>query len=246
MKRHAWLVATAAILIALSAAAYGVHYLAFRDAHHIFIYLIGDIAFVPIEVLLVVLVLERMLSRREKQLTLQKLNMVIGTFFSELGTELLGRLTGYVENRDEMRSHLDVQSDWSDQDFKRAADIVRTFDDKMTMTSSDLHSLRTTLLDKRGLLLTLLANPNLLEHERFTNLLWAIFHLTEELVARDSLDDLPESDLTHLAGDIKRAYSILTVEWLLYCQHLQKAYPYIFSIVVRTHPFQDEPCPVVK
>jgi len=85
MRRHAWLVATAAILIALSAVAYSVHYLLFHDVHHIFVYLVGDIAFVPIEVLLVVLVLERMLSRREKQLVHQKLNMVIGTFFSELG-----------------------------------------------------------------------------------------------------------------------------------------------------------------
>ena len=246
MKRHAWLVATAAILIALSAVVYCVHYLAFRDVHHIFIYLVGDIAFVPIEVLLVVLVLERVLSRREKRLVLQKLNMVIGTFFSELGTELLGTLTEYVENRDELRSHLDVQQDWSARDFKRASDTVRTSGHKITVRSSDLQSLRKALLDKRGLLLALLANPNLLEHERFTDLLWAVFHLTEELVARGSLDDLPETDLAHIAGDIKRAYSQLTVEWLLYCQHLQKAYPYIFSIVVRTHPLQEEPCPVVK
>jgi len=159
---------------------------------------------------------------------------------------LLGTLTGYVENRDALRRHLDVQRNWSAREFKRASDIVRTFVYKITVRASDLQSLRGMLLDKRGLLLTLLANPNLLEHERFTDLLWAIFHLTEELVARDSLDDLPETDLTHIAGDIKRAYSQLTVEWLLYCQHLQKAYPYIFSIVIRTHPLQEEPCPVVK
>ena len=246
MKRHAWLVATAAILIALSAVVYCVHYLLFHDAHHIFIYLIGDIAFVPIEVLLVVLVLERMLSRREKQSILQKLNMVIGTFFSELGTQLLGMLTERVENRDELRSHLDVQSDWSDRQFKRALDAVRSFDYKIKMSQADLHVLRQTLVDKRALLLMLLANPNLLEHERFTDLLWAIFHLMEELAARESLDDLPGTDLAHIAGDIKRAYSHLTIEWLLYCQHLQTAYPFIFSIVVRTHPLQQEPCAVVK
>ena len=28
----------------------------------------------------------------------------------------------------------------------------------------------------------------------------------------------------------------LTVQWLLYCRHLQTAYPYIFSIMMRTHP----------
>lgn len=55
----------------------------FRDPHHIFLYLIGDIAFVFIEVLLVTLIIHQLLSRREKQAMLKKLNMVIGAFFSE-------------------------------------------------------------------------------------------------------------------------------------------------------------------
>ena len=46
----------AAILIALSATMYAIHYLIFSDYHHIFIYLVGDIAFVPLEVLFVVIV----------------------------------------------------------------------------------------------------------------------------------------------------------------------------------------------
>ncbi len=30
-------------------------------------------------------------------------------------------------------------------------------------------------------------------------------------------------------------------EWLCYCEHLRQRYPYIFSIVVRTHPLQEHP-----
>ena len=100
--------------------------------------------------------------------------------------------------------------------------------------------------EKRNMLVTLLANPNLLEHERFTDLLWAIFHLMEELDARPALTGLPQTDLDHIAGDIQRVYSRLTVEWLLYCRHLQKAYPYIFSIIARTHPLQENPSAIVK
>ena len=65
MKRRSWLILTAALLLTLSAVVYTVHYLVFHDAHHVFIHLLGDIAFVPIEVLMVVLVIERLLSRRE-------------------------------------------------------------------------------------------------------------------------------------------------------------------------------------
>jgi hypothetical protein len=40
------------------------------------------------------------------------------------------------------------------------------------------------LLSKRDFLVALMENPNLLEHESFTDLLWAVFHLVEELAVR--------------------------------------------------------------
>ena len=94
-------------------------------------------------------------------------------------------------------------------------------------------------------MLSLLENPNLLEHESFTDLLLAIFHLSEELVARDTLDGLPQSDYEHLAGDIKRAYTLLIREWLAYMMHLKDNYPYLFSLVIRANPLDADASPVV-
>jgi len=51
--------------------------------------MIGDIGFLFLDVLLVILFIERILARREKRAIMKKLNMVIGTFFSEVGMELL-------------------------------------------------------------------------------------------------------------------------------------------------------------
>jgi hypothetical protein len=45
--------------------------------------MIGDFGFLFIDVLLVLLIIERLLASREKKSILQKLNMVIGTFFSD-------------------------------------------------------------------------------------------------------------------------------------------------------------------
>src|SRR4030043_1070518 len=92
MRRYSNLIILAVILILLSAMLYFVHYLIFHDVNHIFIFLIGDLAFLPLEVFLVVIVIERMLASREKQAIMQKLNMVVGAFFSEGGNELLQRL----------------------------------------------------------------------------------------------------------------------------------------------------------
>jgi hypothetical protein len=245
MKKYRWYIAAAAGLVGLSALFYFVHYLIFGDPHHIFIYLIGDIAFVPLEVLLVALVIERLLARRERNQLMQKMNMVIGTFFSELGTELLGRLTGGINSPGELRRRLGVGPDWSAKDYQESLAFVRDFDFEVNVDALDLVGLLQMLKEKEGLLLLLLANPNLLEREHFTELLWAVFHLMEELDARDALDDLPDTDKAHVAGDVRRVYARLTAQWLLYCQHLQAAYPYIFSIVVRTHPLQENPSATV-
>lgn len=54
-------------LIFLSLLLHGLHLLLFRDAHHLAIYLLGDIAFVPFEVLLVSVILHRLLEHRAKR-----------------------------------------------------------------------------------------------------------------------------------------------------------------------------------
>jgi hypothetical protein len=77
-------------------------------------------------------------------------------------------------------------------------------------------------------------------------LLWAVTHLAEELKARSSLDNLPQNDLIHLSGDIQRFYDHLASEWLDYAEHLKANYPYLFSLVLRTHPFQEVSSAIVK
>jgi len=97
--------------------------------------------------------------------------------------------------------------------------------------------LRNYLIGKRNFLLHLLNNPNLLEHDSFTNLLGAVFHLAEELAARRQVERLSNTDYQHLSGDIHRVYTLLISEWLDYMHHLKKNYPYLFSLAMRTNPF---------
>jgi hypothetical protein len=246
MGSRRWMALAGGLLLGASLLLYLLHYLLFRDIHHILIYLLGDLAFLPIEVFLVVIVLEGLLAAREKRALRQKMNMLIGMFFSDLGTELLGELTAAMQGKDEMRRRLDVNSSWTRRDYAQAETFVRAFQGEADVSALDLPRLRDLLVGHRDLLARLLANPNLLEHQEFTDLLWAVSHLREELVARPSLEDLPESDRKHLGGDVRRVYAHLTLEWLRYCAHLQSAYPYIFSIVVRTHPLQERPDAVVR
>jgi hypothetical protein len=74
----------------------------------------------------------------------------------------------------------------------------------------------------------------------------AIFHLTEELASRTDVRNLSQTDMKHIANDIKRAYSLLISEWLNYMRHLRENYPYLFSFAMRTNPFDLEATPEIK
>ncbi|MPN20556.1 hypothetical protein SDC9_167935 [bioreactor metagenome] len=89
------------------------------------------------------------------------------------------------------------------------------------------------------------SNPNLLENSRFTSMLWAVYHLMDELINREDLGTSPASDLKHLAGDLERAYRLLVVEYIYYMEHMKSKYPYLFSLAVRKNPFTEKKSVVI-
>jgi hypothetical protein len=240
-----WLILVGAGLLVLSIVIYGVNYAIFRDARNIFFYLFIDLAFLPLEVLIIGLVVERLISLRERQALQHKLNMVIGAFFSELGTSLLAELLPALCAVPQISECLDVKSTWTKQDFLRASRSALSLDCRVDLDQIDLEALKSHLISQRSFMLRLLENPNLMEHERFTDVLWAVLHLEEELEARASLEELRPADEAHLQGDVRRAFDRLMAEWVLYVGHLKEDYPYLFSLVLRMHPFQEAPSPTV-
>jgi len=245
MKRLNWYVLLGAALLGLSVIAYLVQIAIFRRTADTFFYMLQDLAFVPIQVLIVTLILNSLLARREKQAMLKKMEMAIGAFFTEVGTALLGSLAQF-DGHDAAMTQAITSNDWSARGFERVGKYVREHDYQIDSQRGDLVQLKALLLDKRTFMLRLLENPNLLEHESFTDLLLATFHLTEELALRADLRHLPKADYNHLSTDIKRAYVLLIAEWLAYVKHLRANYPYIFSLMVRTNPFDTNVSPIFQ
>lgn len=247
MKRFVnWQVILALVLVLVSVIFYLIHYFIFRDVHHIFLYLIGDIAFLFVDVLIVMLVLHRLLVYREKQSILKKLNMVIGTFFSEVGTELITKCSQFDPELANIGQQLLVANDWSDKEFTRVRKNTRGYQSSINSKEGDLYGVKEFLIGKRPFMLSLLGNPNLLEHASFTDLLWAVFHLTDELAHRTDVKQLPETDYKHLSVDMRRAYRQLIIQWLNYMRHLKQDYPYLFSLAIRTNPFDPNAVVEVK
>ena len=246
MKRWSWQVRLGVALVLASAVLYALHFLIFRDAHHIFLYLIGDFAFVPIQILVVTLIIEEFLARRDRRVRLEKLNMVIGAFFSVVGTQLLTYLSDFDPRLETIRSDLVVRQNWTNKEFSALSARLKQYDYGVDVRRISLERLRDMLTANRDFMVRLLENPTLLEHETFTALLRAVFHVTEELECRPDFMSLPDTDYAHLATDIKRAYLLLVSEWVDYMCHLKTNYPYLFSLAMRTNPFDQEASPIVR
>lgn len=189
---------------------------------------------------------EMLLNRREKKLRDQKLHMITGLFFSEIGTRLLTFFSRFDVNTDVLRESLIITDEWVEKDFTEVDKRLKSHRYNIDVRRGEAEELRRFLNEKGWLLLRMLENPILLERESFTELLRAIFHLREELLNRPDLSLLPDTDRAHLAGDIRRAYALLVHHWLDYMKYLKNHYPYLFSLAMRINPFNQDASPIVK
>jgi hypothetical protein len=240
MKYKTWYYIIATILILFSVTFYLIQIAIFHKSEDTFFYMLQDLSFVPVQVLLVTLILDRLLKKREKQSLLNKMNMVIGVFYNEIGNELLTLFNRLLISFDKISNQLQISTTWEEKDFKNKMNAFTIQVDDLILNSEDLTVIKEYLVTKKEGLLNMLANPNLLEHDSFTNLLWAVFHFADELMHRKNFDNLPQTDYAHLKGDMIRAYKLIIYEWLSYMKHLKKDYPYLYSLAVRTNPFNPE------
>ncbi|KJR46712.1 hypothetical protein UF75_2895 [Desulfosporosinus sp. I2] len=234
------------LLIISSSLLYSIQIYIFNSPRDTFYYLFQDLAFVPLQVIIVTLVLDKLLTAREKQEKLLKLNIIISAFFSELGAEAISRMTSSNLNLSALEVGLRVDSGWNEAEFKKASNIVKGFKFQVESTSIQLVSMREFLHANKPYLLRMFDNPNLLEHDAFTEMLWALLHVTEELESRESLEGLPKNDIAHLSNDVMRAYRFLTIEWVCYMKYLKKDYPYLFSLATRKNPYKGKSSVIIE
>lgn len=238
MKRSLPIVWIVVGLLSASGLFYFLDFVTYADLRNTMgFYTLLDIAFIPVNVLVVGLFINRLLASRERAELMHKMNMVIGAFFSQAGNDMIGRLSEFDADIDSDRAHLLFDARWTAGDFERHRAAVSGDRHSMRLEDGDLAGLRDSLAGQRPFILSLLQNGNLLEHASFTDALWAVSHLSEELSARSDLDAIPASDRAHLQLDMARAYGRLLGEWLGYVRHLKADYPYLFSFAVRTNPF---------
>ncbi|WP_298501299.1 hypothetical protein [uncultured Methanobrevibacter sp.] len=243
-ERLSWKMKFSIVMVVLIIIIYGSNYLVLGDAEHIISYIWTHLGFIPVDILVVAFLLDEIIERKEKEAMLEKLDMLMSTFFSEVGNELISQLSTvnkYKANTENLKSI----KNWDENDFDNKLAELK---DSSTDFSADitpeereefLENLRTLLASKREFIINLINNPNILEKEEFTGLVNAILHLDEELEHRADFALVNDADFGHLNGDMQRVYDKLVYEWVYYLKYLYKHYPYMIALIIRTNPFDE-------
>jgi len=179
-------------------------------------------------------------ERSTESMRRERLNVLIDLYFSEMGTELLRIFSRMDPDIEDVRKHTNIEKEWSDRDFISLRRKLNNHSYKIDLKHVDIDMLKVFLKENSEILLRLLENPNIIEHGDFMELLRATFHLREELLLRHDVSKITRSDLDHLSQDVVRVYIILAKEWYLYVHKLKTRHPYLYSLALRTNPFNEK------
>ncbi|MDO5815381.1 MAG: hypothetical protein Q4Q18_07065, partial [Methanobrevibacter sp.] len=92
-ERISWKVKFSILMVVLIIIIYGSNYLVLGDAEHIISYIWTHLGFIPVDILLVAFLLDEIIEKKEKESMLEKLDMLMSTFFSEVGNDLISQLS---------------------------------------------------------------------------------------------------------------------------------------------------------
>jgi len=191
---------------------------------------------VPIQVVMVTLIINRFLNVIETRKKIKKINVIISTFFVETGISIILTISKLNRNNDVFCEQIKIKEMNRKNDYKLKKE-VKEFKFDIYADPAKLGELCSILIKYKDSTLNMLTNPNLLEHDSFTDMLWAVFHVADELQTRGGFDKLDKNDIDHLSNDILRAYTAMIVEWINYMSYLHDEYPFLFTLALKKNPF---------
>lgn len=229
MKNKKYYIVVSLVLVGLSAIMFLIHYLVFGQAVNTAYYSLMNLCFIPVNSLVVTLILERLIDYKAKQERMEKLSMLIGLFFTEVGYKLM-RL---IIKADKVGKN----SITSFNNLDEVKNQVEKHDYNIDMEDIDLDEIKDVLLENSNLLVNLISNENITEHEIFTDLLMSVIHLRDEIIFYKN-DKNNQLDISHLEKDILRVYKNIAMQWVDYLKYLNKSYPFLYNNAIRLNPFR--------
>ncbi|CEO25046.1 hypothetical protein [Paraclostridium sordellii] len=229
MKKIRYYFVISFILIDLSAVMFLIHYLVFGQALNTAYYSLMNLCFIPINSLVVTIILEKLIDYRAKKDRIEKINMLVGIFFTEVGGKLMHLI---IDSDKDAKNYIT-----NFEDLNNIKKCLNEYDYKVDMNNIDLCSIKNILLENNNLFVTLISNENVFQHQIFTDLLMSVVHLRDEIIFMEKDDNL-ELNINHLENDVIRVYKNISIQWISYLEYLNKSYPFLYNNAIRVNPFK--------
>lgn len=126
-------------------------------------------------------IVESFIDTRERVERPRKINMLSGVFYSGIGMSLLRKFSAADPACDRIRCALVVSGSRTDKNFTKAGAILAQYTPVIRNRDLDLPELNRFLSQNKSLVLSLLENLYLIEHDTFTELMQVLFHATGKL-----------------------------------------------------------------
>lgn len=222
-------------LLGLSLLLYGVTYWLFGDLPLMQKYFMLHLAFLPVHALVLTVILEELLSFRERISRRRRLNTYLGVFFRRMGIDLYLRLVGLLDNREELEGIILVQPHWHHRDFREARRRLTQFEPQMRPDPQGMRELLEFLAGNDHEILEMTRNPYLWEFDNFYRMVVAFFHFLEQTRFRDEPALTSPWLLGHLAQEAGKTLQMLLLIWLGYLEQLKKDHPILFRSQLGVH-----------
>lgn len=229
MKKNKYYVMVSVVLLLLSAIMFYIHYLVFGQAENTAYYTLMNLCFIPINSLVVTLLLETLIEAKAKKERIEKLNMLVSIFFTELGFKLMHLIIkGDVKTKNSITSF---------DDLNKIENYINNIEYTVDIDDINIKAVKDLLLKNNDLLINLITNENLHQHEIFTDLLMAVIHLRDEILFVET-HGTTQIDDAHIARDIERVYKSIAIQWINYLKYLKINYPFLYNNAIRINPFK--------
>jgi sensor histidine kinase YesM len=155
MSKTRWYLILGISLVIASSTVYLMEILIFHNVHDTFFYLFQDLAFVPVQVLLVMLILDKLLQKKEKESLMNKMNMMIGVFFNEVGTDLISFFIETEKNITSLRKEIIIDSAWNTKTFESGKKFFKSYNSDLEINQDLLMRMKEYLLKHRDCMINL-------------------------------------------------------------------------------------------
>ena len=202
------------LLLCTSVVLYVLHYLVFRDLHHIGIFFLHELAGMPLEVILVSLFFDKLIEKTHEEENKSKLSIIETLFFNESGGNMLRYLSSFDPNFQQLSDVLAVRMDWKSVDYQAARLHLKDYPFHLDVEKVDFFGLHYHLDERHAYYRNILENPALTQSNEFTELVMKIYLMWEELDCRTDLYNLDLHEKHYLGELLTEIYEELVVYWL--------------------------------